>query len=190
MQYLYLIKCQQYYKIGVAADVEQRLAQLSTGNPFPLEVLAVYGFANAEPVEHAIHQRFANARVRGEWFELGENDVLAVKNICDLLGGQSANAGMPTLEEEDVEEAEIAQETANSGAKWDYAAMFADGWRMERQSAKGVNDRYWCWRRGGYGPGERQYIYGGRIADLPYPIEEMRRNYGGCNDKAEQGKDA
>lgn len=53
MQYLYLIKCQQYYKIGVASDVESRLAQLSTDNPFPLKVEIVYKFDNADIVERA-----------------------------------------------------------------------------------------------------------------------------------------
>jgi hypothetical protein len=46
MQYVYLIKCQQFYKIGVANDVESRLAQLSTGNPFPLEVKVIYDNKN------------------------------------------------------------------------------------------------------------------------------------------------
>ena len=67
MQYLYLIKCQQYYKIGVANDVESRLAQLSTGNPFPLEVEIVYLFDNAEVVERALHQKF---KVKGVSFNI------------------------------------------------------------------------------------------------------------------------
>jgi hypothetical protein len=173
MQHLYLIKCQQFYKIGIANDVESRLAQLSTGNPFELEVLAVYGFANAEPVERAIHQRFSNNRKRGEWFELSQSEVVVFNSICLLLGGQLANE-VPTVEEEELEEAEVLAEPTDGG-KWDYAAMFADGWCMEPSNSKGKR-YYWVWRkrRGG----KKGYIYGGRIADLPHPdIEEMRRVY-------------
>ena len=36
MQYLYIIKCNEFHKIGIANDVEARLAQLSTGNPYQL----------------------------------------------------------------------------------------------------------------------------------------------------------
>ena len=108
MQYLYLIKCQQYYKIGVANDVESRLAQLSTGNPFPLEVMAVYGYVNAELVERAVHQRFVNLRVRGEWFGLNENDLDDFHAVCVALGGIYGKP-LPTVVDDEIEEAEEIQ---------------------------------------------------------------------------------
>ncbi len=176
MQSLYLIQCQQFYKIGIANDVQSRLAQLSTGNPFELKVLAVYDFYNAEPVERAIHQKFANTRKRGEWFELNGDDVLAFGQICQLLGGLMEGAKeLPTVEDEGIEEAEVLA-MPTEGAKWDYVAMFSDGWRMERSASKGVNDRYWCWRKGSETVGKK-YIYGGLIGNLPNTIEEMRRTY-------------
>lgn len=179
MQYLYLIRCQQYYKIGVASDVQSRLAQLSTGNPFELEVLSVYGFANAEPIERALHQRFTDARRRGEWFELSEFDREKVDEICNLLGGayQFEDA---TIGEEEIEQAEeIQKEVFDTLDKWDFAAMFADGWRMERTTNgrhTGEGSRYWCWRKGNASKGKK-YIYGGVLSNLPHSIEEMRRIY-------------
>lgn len=89
MQYLYIIKCQSFYKIGVANDVESRLAQLSTGNPYPLEVEIVYEFDNAEPVERAIHQRYEATRQRGEWFILDYQNTKDIHTICLLLGGRA-----------------------------------------------------------------------------------------------------
>lgn len=167
MQYLYLIKCQQFYKIGVANDVQSRLAQLSTGNPFKLEVLAVYGFANAEFVERAIHQRFANERKRGEWFEIGDEAEMNFRHICQVLGGEVQDSHQ-RLSEDMIEEAEEMAEPVESG-KWDYAAMFADGWRMERGNSKKGD---WRWRRSV--GGSKQFLYGGLIRDLPYAIEEMK----------------
>jgi len=173
MQYLYLIQCQQFYKIGIANDVQSRLAQLSTGNPFELVLLAAYGFDNGEPVERALHQRFANNRKRGEWFQLFSKDIETFHQICQLLEGRTVPV-VPTVEEYDIEETEVLAEPTDGG-KWDYAAMFADGWRMELAN-DGTRNRYWVWRKGGKSVG-RRYIYGGTIASLPYPIEEVRRRY-------------
>lgn len=107
MQYLYLIRCQQFYKIGVANDVQSRLAQLSTGNPFPLtvEVEAVYSFENAETVERCIHQRFIKQRERGEWFRLGESAEKDFREICRVLGGEICDSHQ-RLSDEMIEEAE------------------------------------------------------------------------------------
>jgi Meiotically Up-regulated Gene 113 (MUG113) protein len=119
MQYLYLIESQHFCKIGIANDVQSRLAQLSTGNPFELKLLACYSYENAEVVERSIHQRFAEKRARGEWFALGEQDLSEFHQICLLLGG-IPSAVSPTAEEEEVEEAEQLQETDDilGGIKW------------------------------------------------------------------------
>lgn len=173
MQYLYLIQCQQFFKIGIANDVEGRLAQLSTGNPFELKVLAVYGFSNAESVERSLHQRFANTRARGEWFSLDDRDLLDVEQICQLLGGaKKSDKELPTVGNEEISEAEVLAVPTEEGT-WDFQQMFKDGWRMEAAN-DGERHKYWCWRRG-YKE-NRQYIYGGRIENLPLgSIEEMRR---------------
>ena len=105
MQFLYLIKCQQFVKIGVANHVESRLAQLSTGNPFPLEVLAVYGFDDAEIAERAIHQRFANSRKRGEWFDLGNTAEADFREVCKVLGGEIQDSHQ-RISDEMIEEAD------------------------------------------------------------------------------------
>ena len=174
MQYIYLIKCQQYYKIGIANDVQSRLAQLSTGNPFELEVLAVYGFKNANAVEVAIHQRYSGSRKRGEWFFLDDHDLVDFEQICQLLGGEKeiANA-LPT--DEDIQTAEeIQSEVLDSEDKLDFEKMFADGWRLAIQDSRG---RYWNWRN--RKNGQDKCVYGGTISSLPLPIDEMRRRYGG-----------
>lgn len=177
MQYLYLIKCQQFVKIGVANDVQNRIAQLSTGNPFKLELLAVFAFESANTVEAALHQRFLDKRKRGEWFVLSLQELRTLRNVCLLLGGDELDV-LPTVQEKEIEEEELLAEAPANGAKYDYAAMFADGWRMEPTSSKGKNGVYWCWRKGSETTG-REYIYGGLISELPYQsLEKMRQIYG------------
>lgn len=172
MENLYLIKCNEFYKIGIANDLESRLAALQTGNPYPLVVVACFQFPNAGLVEKALHQSFSDVRKLGEWFELGKSGVDRFLTACVLLGGLRVDVGSALVGDLEIEEAEQIQETSNVGAKWDYAAMFADGWRMNVQDSRRL---YWNWRRGS--DESRKTIYGGVVADLPYPIEDMRRIY-------------
>jgi hypothetical protein len=177
MSYVYLIQSKQFpfwrsiYKIGIANDVESRLAQLQTGNPNELVIESCYEFPNAQAVETALHQRFSKERVRNEWFELTNADLEDFENICTLLGGMPFVPESEVSSFDDVDEAEEIQETVFSGDKFDYAAMFADGWRMAEQ---GRGSKYWNWRRGST---NRETVYGGRIVDLPHSIEDMRRIY-------------
>jgi hypothetical protein len=54
-------------KIGYTkGDPKKRLASLQTGQPMALSLL----WAAPGDYEHALHQRFAEHRVRGEWFDL------------------------------------------------------------------------------------------------------------------------
>src|SRR5258706_1201450 len=110
MQYLYIIKCQDFHKIGIANDVEARLAQLSTGNPYPLEVVVIYAFDNAEIVERSIHQRYKEIRQRGEWFNLDYEALKNIHSICLALGGRAFEYTGENATEEKTEEAEKASE--------------------------------------------------------------------------------
>ncbi len=53
-------------KIGWSGQVATRLAQLQTGNPDPVRLLATMPGGRA--LERRLHERFADARLAGEWF--------------------------------------------------------------------------------------------------------------------------
>lgn len=55
-------------KIGVATDVQQRLADLQTSSPYPLTLRAVFPGAGGA-MEAWLHTRFAAYRLHGEWFD-------------------------------------------------------------------------------------------------------------------------
>lgn len=57
---------QNLVKIGVAHNVERRLAQLQTACPFDLQILC----AIEDDYEELLHTVFESERVRGEWFRL------------------------------------------------------------------------------------------------------------------------
>jgi hypothetical protein len=74
--YTYVIECQGYVKIGLAANPRLRLASLQTCNPFPLRLLAVFpAWSDMDADEARLHKEFARYRTRGEWHKMPD-DVL------------------------------------------------------------------------------------------------------------------
>lgn len=176
MSYVYLIQSNEFYKIGIANDLKTRLAQLQTGNPTELLILACYEFPNAQAVEIALHQKYKNVRKRGEWFMLTEQDQKDFNQICNMLGGELYFPNKFVANYEDEQEAEQIAEPVD-GAKFDYAAMFSDGWIMERANSKG-----WRWRNTKPAKdiplnSSSIFIYGGLVKDLPYSIDEMQKRF-------------
>lgn len=176
MQYVYLIKSGEFFKIGIANDPGLRLAQLQTGNPNELEISSCYGFEDAAPVERVLHQKFKKSRHFLEWFKLSSNEVEEFEEVCRVLDGELAYEYLGQASNSQIEEAD---EVAGlpEGGKWDFAAMYAEGWRIELTHNGRGNYNFWQWRKSM--SGTRKSIYGGRISDLPYTIDEMKRMYGG-----------
>ncbi len=67
-------------KIGWAKDPVARMATLQTGSPHEFELMAV-GEGGAKE-EHALHRRFADDHVRGEWFRMSGEIGVAVA-LCN-----------------------------------------------------------------------------------------------------------
>lgn len=89
MRYVYLIQCNEFYKIGIASDMARRLAELQIGNPYPLKVVAYFRFDNPGAIESRLHLRFHRNAHGGEWFKFDETEA---KKVCDdlvQLGGRT-----------------------------------------------------------------------------------------------------
>ena len=85
-RFIYLLKCHQYYKIGVAKDVKARLAGIQTGNPYPVELVEKFEvvYSAAGYLENLFHNTFYRfgCHVRGEWFELSPGKVKVFLDSC------------------------------------------------------------------------------------------------------------
>lgn len=78
--YVYLIQSTTgYCKIGSSRSVSNRVRQLQCANPEPLTLLHQFPSANARHDELSFHARFAERRVRNEWFALTDEDIA---DIC------------------------------------------------------------------------------------------------------------
>lgn len=71
--FVYLFESAHGYKIGKSKNVEARLRSLT----FPFEVTIRHRIftRNYSSLERYFHRRFAEKRIRAEWFDLSESDV-------------------------------------------------------------------------------------------------------------------
>lgn len=84
---VYIIECQGLYKIGKTNDLKWRIGQLQGANPLDIRVAHVIYTEKHSLVELALHSIFADNRVRGEWFQLSQNDLELIKSMSvdDIL---------------------------------------------------------------------------------------------------------
>jgi hypothetical protein len=81
--YVYLIKASTgAYKIGMSKDPNSRIATFKT-LPFDVELLALIQTDNMHELEKELHERFADKRRQGEWFNLSSEDVEYIKSLDD-----------------------------------------------------------------------------------------------------------
>jgi len=89
LHYIYFIRelNSHYVKIGYANDPNKRLTELQIGNPHDIAIAHLIQVADAltaRHIESTFHERFAPARVRGEWYVLSEADLRDVKLMVEV----------------------------------------------------------------------------------------------------------
>jgi len=147
MDNIYLILSEPYCKIGIANDVESRLATLQTGNPVELKILACFEFPNASIVEKVLHQKYEGLRIRGEWFRMSSAQVEEFKNLCLALGGIEKEYSIHINDEqlEDAEEVSAFTPTMQDVER----IMQTENYRIEfRYNENGLRGIAWRKRDG------------------------------------------
>ena len=69
--HVYLLRCNDEFKIGKANSVDIRLVSLQTGNSKYIQLLwktEVSSESEAFKIENYLHKKFKKYRSRGEWF--------------------------------------------------------------------------------------------------------------------------
>lgn len=79
--YIYLIRVNEYIKIGYSNNINGRLRQIQTDSPYEVELVLSIKVDNGRNIEKYLHSYFKAKRVRGEWFELNNDEVKEVYNI-------------------------------------------------------------------------------------------------------------
>lgn len=80
--YIYIISAGRgQLKVGIAQDIQKRMAQLQTGCPEHLRLVHQVPIVaiKAQRLEKALHRRLKRYRIRGEWFRLSA--AFAIKAV-------------------------------------------------------------------------------------------------------------
>ena len=78
---LYVLQCKQFYKIGITSNVNKRLANIQTSNPFPVKLVKVYSYlSDDQNIERRVHVDLKKYRGTGEWFKTDLNIILKTIN--------------------------------------------------------------------------------------------------------------
>ena len=80
--YVYIIRCEHYYKIGVSKQIESR--KWETDNPFPIEIIRVFPSQTMRRTEMRLHEMFRRFLHRGEWFVLTPACVAWFLTVDDI----------------------------------------------------------------------------------------------------------
>lgn len=83
---LYVIRCGDFYKVGVSYNIEQRIREMQLCNPYPLE-LALYRTVRTTQVrlvERRVHELLAEWEHGREWFTAPLAQIRAAVKIAML----------------------------------------------------------------------------------------------------------
>lgn len=82
---IYLIKCEHYYRIGIATNLNSRLTTMRNANPFDIELIDSVFTNDFVDIELKLHSRFAAQLHRDEWFLLSEDDVEGILELFQAI---------------------------------------------------------------------------------------------------------
>lgn len=81
--YVYLIRAESgYFKIGRTVNPDDRMKTFGVKLPFEVKFECVVNAENMIQLERDLHERFADKRINGEWFNLNDADVEYIKGLA------------------------------------------------------------------------------------------------------------
>lgn len=86
---VYVIQCNDYYKIGITLRPAHRFQSLQVSNPYKIYLVYSKPIIGARAVERKLHQSLRSTHVRGEWFKLDSEQLQLVKDILDEAHSQT-----------------------------------------------------------------------------------------------------
>ena len=78
--YVYVIRSKLGFKIGKTVNVRSRTRLFAVRLPFPTSIEHYAWFEDYTHAERSFHLRYHTKRLEGEWFDLSESDLDAIKS--------------------------------------------------------------------------------------------------------------
>lgn len=103
--YLLRLGDTNYFKVGMTTDVNGRIATLQTATPFDLHLVMAAAHKNAFVVEHDMHEMLKLYRVRNEWFQCDQAEVVRVFEAVSAMATIDEELDDRSLDIETIEAA-------------------------------------------------------------------------------------
>lgn len=95
--YIYVIRCQQYFKIGQTEKPKDRLSSVQINNPFPVKLVLTLWTEDMDATEDQLHSRFSAYHERGEWFLLPIDAVVWLMSLHAVPEPKTPIPSVPDL---------------------------------------------------------------------------------------------
>jgi hypothetical protein len=80
--YVYVLRADNgLFKIGRTSNPNIRLTTLGIKLPYALTIVVILATNDMHALESDLHERFASKRKKGEWFDLGPDDIKFVEGL-------------------------------------------------------------------------------------------------------------
>lgn len=83
--FVYLIKLNEYIKIGISVDPQKRLSSLDGATPYSMEIIHTIETDNMQRLEQELHSRFVAKHHKKEWFLLSDKDIEDVVGMGEKI---------------------------------------------------------------------------------------------------------
>lgn len=83
--YVYLIKTNEYTKIGISIDPARRLDSIDGSSPYEVSLIHLIETDNMQRLETELHSQFAAKHHRKEWFLLSDEDIQQIIGMGDKV---------------------------------------------------------------------------------------------------------
>jgi hypothetical protein len=78
---VYVIKIGDRHKIGLSVNPEQRVAGMQL--PERPQFVLIFRCKGAADLEQALHRKYAEFRLHGEWFKLERPQLIEIARVCE-----------------------------------------------------------------------------------------------------------
>lgn len=90
----YMLRCEDWYKIGFTHNLESRVEAMRTGNPFPIHLVYAIQTERYKELEESLHFFFTERDRYREWFKLLPEDEerferFVIKYLCQQESSKS-----------------------------------------------------------------------------------------------------
>lgn len=112
--YILEVRDSGLFKIGVTKDIEKRLSQLQTSNPYEFYLRDFFITPKNRELENLLHKKFRLNRYKREWFKLNHDEVIeACRFASNFIGKPYIMATRSDLEK-NVKESTSYKQNDNS----------------------------------------------------------------------------